>query len=443
MTILCRPFYLIPLILVEMKKFLLLFIAACFSLLASAQKVYFLYFQTEDQTPFYVRMGEKIYSSAASGFLILSNLTDTTYYLNIGFAKSTEPETKFSVAINGGDRGFLLKKFEDGLALFDFEDLSVVKANEVQKDNIVYETKSDTFSNVLSKAAGDPSIIRVPVAKKEEEKPKLEEKQEVTVKTEEKKPVENPITQDSSTTQKETTSLETKPVSDSTVVKNETKPDTTAQQQPKISDTLVAQQPQLNKEESATPPTLYKPSVVTRHSESSTTEGFGIVYFDKSDEATDTVRILIPASKVKLETATDTTSLVNTEAKPKTDSLTEPTRKEISNKENEPQPLAPTANKTTCKSTATEKDFLKLRKRMAAEETDEAMIDEAKKDFKNKCYTVEQIRYLSTLFLTSAAKYQFFDAAYEHVSDKGSFASLGAEIKDEYYAKRFKALIGE
>jgi hypothetical protein len=80
---------------------------------------------------------------------------------------------------------------------------------------------------------------------------------------------------------------------------------------------------------------------------------------------------------------------------------------------------------------------------MASEDTDEAMIDEAKQIFRNKCFTVEQIRYLSTLFLTSAAKYQFFDASYSYVSDKQNFSSLQSEIKDEYYLKRFKALAGE
>ena len=80
---------------------------------------------------------------------------------------------------------------------------------------------------------------------------------------------------------------------------------------------------------------------------------------------------------------------------------------------------------------------------MAARESDEAMVQEAKKSFKAKCYTTEQVRLLSTLFLTSAGKYQFFDAAYFYVSDRGRFATLQSEIKDDYYLRRFKALIGE
>jgi len=67
----------------------------------------------------------------------------------------------------------------------------------------------------------------------------------------------------------------------------------------------------------------------------------------------------------------------------------------------------------------------------------------AKKTFKTKCFTTEQIKNLGALFLTSSGKYQFFDAAYLHVTDPENFSSLESEIKDDYYLKRFKALIGE
>lgn len=428
-----------------MKKFLLLSFATCFGLLASAQKVYFLYLQTEDFSPFYVRIGDKIYSSATSGYLIVPNLTDTTYYLNLGFAKSTEPETKFSVAVNKSDRGFLIKKLEDGLSLFDFEELSMVKSNAAQNDNTVYETKTDNFSNTLSKAAGDPSIVRVPVAKKEEEKPEPEKKEETVVKVEEK-PTENLPTQDSSTAQTEPPK-ETKSVVDTTVVKKEENLDTVAKQ-PAAPETTTVQQTQIEKkEESTAPESPYKPSVISRHSESSTTEGFGVIYFDKDGESTDTIRVLIPASKIKVTAEADTDTVANTQTTTNNADTSAQITKNITNPKTTetPAPASPAAaeKNMSCKATASDKDFLKLRKRMAAEDTDEAMVNEARKDFRTRCYTVEQIRYLSTLFLTSAAKYQFFDAAYEHVTDKTGFASLGAEIKDEYYAKRFKALIGE
>jgi hypothetical protein len=427
-----------------MKKVFLLFIAACMSVVVSAQKVYFIYLQTEDQSPFYVRMGDKIYSSASSGFLILPNLTDSTYKLNVGFAKSTEPEVTFPVAVNQDDKGFVIKKLDDGLALFDFKDLSLVRSNAGQKDNTVYETRTDNFSNLLSKAASDPSIVKVPVVKKEEPvKAKPEKKEEVVATVEPK--VEEAVSKATSAKSIQ----ENNPVAPKTTLEETTakfpegeKKDTVAAQQ-KPAETAAAQQPATAKPEPPAPDATYKRSVVSRRSESSTTEGFGIVYFDKSGKHVDTIRILIPSSKVKLVGDNQTTAADNVSKSEKTEAAPESVaeKQETVVKQNA-APKVETVQ-SGCTNIASDKDFIKLRKKMAAGDNDDDMIAEAKKEFKNKCYSVEQVRYLSTLFLTSAAKYQFFDAAFQHVSDRNNFASLASEIKDDYYSKRFKALIGE
>ncbi|WP_121356422.1 DUF4476 domain-containing protein [Flavisolibacter nicotianae] len=434
-----------------MKKVFLLLLVACTTVMASAQKVYFIYLQTETQAPFYVRMKDKIFSSAASGFLILPNLTDSTYQLNVGFANSTEPEAKFSIAIRQNDKGFLIKKFDDELALFDFGDLSIVKANSAPKDNTVYETKSDNFSSVLSKAANDPSIVRVPVAKKEEPVAEKKEKKEETVaKTEEAKPTEQPVADNTHASQPDNTA-ETKIKVEESTASTPSKSNASDLKDNSMvkSDTSAAQQtvketPAVIKEEPAIVETDYKPSVVTRRAESSTTEGFGLVYLDKAGDVIDTIRILIPSSKLKFVAETEPTSVPEANpVKAQADSLIERKEMEPANSVKETGSVKKTGSKVGCSNAASDKDFMKLRKKMAAQDNDDEMITEAKKEFKNKCYSVEQIRYLSTLFLTAAAKYQFFDTAYLHVSDTENFASLSSEIKDDYYQKRFKALIGE
>ena len=452
-AILYHSFYQIALFLVKMKKDFLLLLVACFSIMASAQKVYFIYLQTEDQSPFYVRMGDKIYSSAASGYLVLPNLTDSTYYMSLGYARSNEPETKFSVVVNQGDRGFLIKKFEDGPALFDFEEMSVVKANESAKDNTVYTTKTDNFSNLLSKAASDPSLVKVPVQKKEEPvkaQPQKNETglaKEADVKKEEVKPLEKP-TADATTVEASATATAaappetTAPAADvkTTLVSNS---DSSAMQQNVQQETTVSQP--VSKEETVAEAGFYKPTTIVRRAESSTTEGFGVVFYDKSESHTDTIRILIPAAKVKLVSETETKpSSDEMLTKEKVDSVvsvaTPQPEKNASTEKTSPQAESVAS---ICSNSASEKDFLRLRKKMAAKESDESMIDEAKKEFKNKCFTVEQIKYLGGLFLTSAGRYQFFDAAYTHVSDAKNFATLQSQLNDEYYIKRFKALIGE
>lgn len=94
-----------------------------------------------------------------------------------------------------------------------------------------------------------------------------------------------------------------------------------------------------------------------------------------------------------------------------------------------------------CKNFATDDDFMKLRKKMAGEEKDDDMITQAKRYFKSKCFTVEQVKNLSVLFLKDAGKYEFFDVSYPFVSDSNNFNSLQSELIDPYYVNRFQAMI--
>jgi hypothetical protein len=219
----------------------------------------------------------------------------------------------------------------------------------------------------------------------------------------------------------------------------------------------------------------FERSVIKKYSESSTSEGFGLVYFDKNGDQVDTIRLLIPNPKI-IFSQPDTSkkaAVVFMDVKKEVEPVNEGTKEKSpvkdpvaeDDKRNSPDTLL--ANhakeeqvkkepakeeravggiipaKPKCRSQASESDFFKLRKNMASEESDEMMVEQAMKSFKSKCYTTEQVKYLSSLFLTSAGKYLFFDAAYMHVSDRENFPSLQSEIKDDYYSRRFKALIGE
>jgi hypothetical protein len=161
----------------------------------------------------------------------------------------------------------------------------------------------------------------------------------------------------------------------------------------------------------------YKKSAVTRRSESSTTEGFGLVFIDEySDGNRDTVSIMIPNPKM---------AFAETAPAVKTKELVANT----------------VANKKTCPAVAAESDFLKLRKKMAAGKDNEAMLNEAKKMYKTKCITTAQAKNLGNLFLDDAGKYQFFDVSYTHIADPENFPSLETELKEAYFVNRFKALL--
>jgi hypothetical protein len=453
-----------------MRNLLLIVVFVASSICASAQKVYFIYLQSENNNPFYIKMGDKIYSSATSGYLILSNLVDSTYNFSIGFP-SSQTESKFIVAVGGKDRGFLIKNFESGLGLFDLQNLTITNAlKDDSPKNISYIRRNDDFSSLLAKAAKDTTLLYAVVRLKEED---------MAIKMEELKTGEPKQKVEETTLQKDTVAangLQTDIASGTkkpdtvaaiqsnqeikkeenvvnTSVENDLEKDTLAfvgqKEQPKQvmpdtanlvsntvktgADTAIISAPLT--EDIAT----FKRSRIKKHSESSTSEGFGLVYYDIYDDGRDTIRLLIPNPPIIFKQPDQDSSLVQKDFI-HIDDLKKDTVEQtpiiVAVKNNAPV-------KSQCKSIASSNDFFKLRKNMAAENTDEAMVAEAKKFFKSKCFTTEQVKNLSALFLTSAGKYQFFDAAYLHVNDQEQFSTLESEIKDDYYLKRFKALIGE
>jgi hypothetical protein len=78
---------------------------------------------------------------------------------------------------------------------------------------------------------------------------------------------------------------------------------------------------------------------------------------------------------------------------------------------------------------------------MVSQDSEDAMISIAQKFFKAKCYSTEQVKNLSVLFLKDEGKYKFFDLSYAFVSDSHNFYTLESQLKDTYYIARFKAMV--
>ena len=189
-----------------MKKLLLCLLFSLAVFAASSQKVYFVYIQTESDQPFFVKMNDKIHSSTGSGYIILPKLIDSSYNFSIGFPQSKWPEQNFNVVVNKKDHGFLLKNFnEKGWGLFDLQTLGIQmaisgKASVEEKPKTEIKEVS-AFTELLSKAADDPSLKEKTVQPKTEEKKaevaivdpikkeeqKIELKEQVVAKKEEQK----------------------------------------------------------------------------------------------------------------------------------------------------------------------------------------------------------------------------------------------------------------
>ena len=404
---------------------------------AYSQKDYFIYLQSEAEQPFFVKMGEKIYSSASSGYLIISKLKDTSYNFKIGFPQNKWPEQEFSVDIKSKDQGFLLKNFgEKGWGLFDLQTMGIRMATGNTAKNKRELKEVSAFTEILSKATNDPSLKEKPVFAviKEEEKPV--DVQPAIVKEETISVKEQPVADHDSISESLVTKEE-KPaaVKEEPVAIHDSIPESLTKKEEKsaavkeeihdkeVSTAVVQEEPIQKQEIKTAPQQEYKKSVIVKKSESSTTEGFGLTFVDEyEDGQKDTIQILIPNPKsilvVKDDQAANDKKFIDITELPKEDKLT-----------------------NNCGSIASENDFLRLRKKMAGQKTDESMISEAEKVFKTKCFTIVQVKNLGNLFLNEAGKFQFYEAAYPHSSDKDDFPTLQAEFKDNYFIHRFKNLV--
>ncbi|MGE9314903.1 DUF4476 domain-containing protein [Niabella sp. CJ426] len=372
------------------------------------QSKYFVYLQTEPAQPFYIKINGQQISANASGYLILPQLKDGDYKLTVGFPDSKTAEQRFDFKIDSKDKGYLIKDYgNDGWGLFDLQTMAVQKALKGNEEVVTAKTtppapkvepKKETtpadgvsdFTKVLSQAANDPSLL---------EKPKPQ-------------PVEE------------------KPVAVVTPPPAENKQPATIQERPVVR--------------------VPESSGTAEPVQTKTSKGVTVVYDDRNESGqVDPITIFIPEPRSggpkepapvpapPTERGNKEAAVVKEIAQPGFKVEEKATITQPANTENT---VAKTIN-AACKAVATEDDFLKLRRSMASESNDDSMIAQASKAFKAKCYTTAHIKYLSSMFLSNAGKYNFYAAAYPFIADRENFASLASEIKDGAYRDKFNALV--
>jgi hypothetical protein len=406
---------------------------------AVCQQQYFLYIQSEEKQPFYARIQDKIYSSSENGYMIIPKLGDNTYDVTIGFSRNAYPEQRFPVAINKKDKGFLLKNTGGGWILTNLQTSAMIQnVNPPKQANTEYQgvRKSDAFSQLLANVVNDSAILYTTVKVKVPEPPKEEKAEMVVVAEEKKMPVTEELTP--------ATPLVINEVKDqveqaAAPVADPVKP----AQEEKTSPAPAPITPEkAQAEKIATPPvksSSEKP-FISKIAEFRTDEVFEAIYLEQYNFSTDTIRIMIPYNEKLLITAGAPVI-----------KAPEPVKEAPVRKVEEPvitaQPATAEKNatleviNTDCKNLATENDLDKLRVRLIHDKAVDDKYNTARKYFRNRCFTVNQIRALTELFPTDETKYRFFDIAFPFVSDTGNFYKLENLIESAYYKNRFKAML--
>lgn len=441
---------------------------------ACAQQDHFIYLQTENTQPFYVKINNKLISSSAMGYLIIPKLKDGDYALNIGFPKNEFPEEGFNLSINNKNEGYLLKNFGDkGWGLFDMQSYAVVMSGtSLKKETVSKNVENDPFSKMLATVVKDSSILR-----------KNEPVKLLPVNNDSSNMIASGVVKDSAVNKNVPVINDSANIASS----NKVVADTVAKKTGISSALLLPAKKLLSKKNK---------------------DGLEMVYVDPDVNINDTVRIFIPADKenasVQDKVPNDQIQNTPTPVKQKDSAVTivekkvpdnemkdasapvfindissanitdtatrkseyvkrgEETRGDSSQsnkivenavadkKDSDtnqdkivvlPKVVESSAVNSDCKSFADNEDFLRLRKKMASSSSEDAMIKLAKKSFHNKCFSTEQIKNLSLLFLTNEGKYRFFDEAYAFTSDSNNYFTLQSQLTDSYYINRFKAMI--
>ena len=371
------------------------------SIRAQAQQNHFIYLQSDDKQPFFVKLNDNVLSSSASGYLIVPKLQDGRYNLGIGLPLR-EGQQVFNCVLNKKDLGYTIKFSAGEWQLMNILTQKILLPGQViEKDTAVVLTQekaTDAFSTLLAAAVHDSTLLQSEVK----------------------------------------TVAVTKTV------------DTVAIEPAKIQVSVAVT------------------NSIIKKLENKNNDGIEMVYLDEFANSTDTIRIFIVAeNEIKPEVLElnkiDSVDSGKTTTRVPVDSVKEPqldtrlsvsqqpadsTKNSLPNAQENKSKKKPVFIETTminsdCKNYATENDFLKIRKKMVSENTDEDMIKAAKKFFKTMCFTTEQIKNLSVLFLKDEGKYLFYDAAYPFASDSESFPSLVNQLTDNYYITLFKAMLNK
>lgn len=430
------------------------FVFLLFSVHLHAQQFHFAYLQTDDKQPFYVRVNDKTYSSSSAGYLVIPKLVAGQYNLVVGFPKNQWPMQNLSIEIKDKDLGYLLKNFgEKGWGLFNIQTMDVAYAsNQAPPKAKTEQNSGGGFSDILADVVNTPSI---------KDKPKTEPAKPVPV----SEPAKEAAIVETVAPQKETVSAAKEGN------ENDGKESTVVPSEPKTAITITLQQ---------------GANEVRKISTVSDDNAMVMFYVVNNGESVDTVSVILPPQPKLVEAAkVDVTEnspeqsegeAVNVPqenkkadelaAKPANTSSVKGEPKfidiELPNPNNsiensETKNTDPVLNKekaavkpgnkplvminSDCKRLADNDDFLKTRKKMAAESNPDDMISAARKQFRQKCYSTEQVKNLAVLFLSDEGKYRLFDAAYPFIHDTQYFPDLESELQDDYYKTRFRAMI--
>jgi len=407
----------------------------------TAQRSHFIYLQHEQSAAFYVKYQGQIIRSSSQGYLLLSKLGSGSHIFYIGQDQGSSELLKFVLDTLESDKGYMIKNVgTSGWGLYDLQSSAILypvkdgsgqtsMKTASQKDSLV----NDAFGTMLADVTKDSTVKYVSLKKVEKKADSLASTpKKVTSDTSSNMIVQVDRTADNSQPKstyvravilmqerQQTDSsisfrflLEQKNITDTVDLWIEKEVAAGTKEDEKVSEERNTAQ-ELSKEVLAD--TLTTVVVQSEKSLLKVDSVMQVPFVEVKDEDTAMVDVIIPE-------ISDSIVVIRVSD-----------RREVTSQ----------VQKNDCKKVGGSDDFIRLRKKMAGQRTEEKMIDEAIKFYKQMCMTSAHIGQLSVLISLENMKYKFFEASYKYVADADQYFTLGKYLQEENYRKQFDALISK
>lgn len=418
-----------------------------------AQREHFVYLQTENMTPFYIKMNGKTISSTYSGYLILGKLADSIYPIKLGMLGVDEVQD-YGLKVQGRNAGYLVKKLGDrGWGIVDLQTndeqvsmewSSAIAAEAARQDFLAAEEKrvADSIARASSAvAATDTGAVAMATAVVAAATP------DTAVKTE-KTPVADTAAR---------------------IVEN---PKTEQQRyQDSIANVIAEKEKELKALQAmlaggagaavAAGTSKSTDAAKTEKTTGDKTSGemAGVAVAAGAGVAG---AVIADGGKEKTKPTTDSTAVAT--AAQQTDSVNTSTKAAAvvavdSVKANEsampkadtavasPQPAAdsavaaPKMQREPCMDILGREEVEALMTKTATIADGDEIVAVYKKAFKDKCVSTANLKKICNAMASDVTRYRVLEAAFPHCLDFYAFAELESLLKDSYYITKFKALV--
>ncbi|HSR37676.1 MAG TPA: DUF4476 domain-containing protein [Phnomibacter sp.] len=423
-----------------------------------AQREHFVYLQTENMTPFYIKMNGKTISSTYSGYLILGKLKDSIYPIKLGMLGVDEVQD-YGLKVDGRNAGYLVKKLGDrGWGIVDLQTneeqvsmewSSAIAAETARQEFMAAEQKrvADSIANasaavaVADTAAANPAVavaaaVVADTVAKSEAKPAADTASRIVESPKnEQQRLQDSIANVIAEKEKELKALQAMlaGTAGAAVVagKNADSGKTANSAAEKTAGGLAtgaavaagagvvsAVTGDGNKDKSkAASDSTTQTNAPPPSADSSHANAAAVAVVADSVKA-------IAEPVVKADTATATVDSAGAK-KATTDSVA----------------TAPKLQREPCVDVLGREEVEALINKTASIADGDEIIALYKKAFKEKCVSTSNLKKICNAMASDVTRYRILEAAYPHCLDFYAFPDLESLLKDSYYITKFKALV--